>query len=185
MVVDKYDMPTSNKARLRDNPEPSSGVLQPLSAQNTTSEKATSGSTQKQGFLHVLALLEDVFQPPSLEVSQNESKWERLKTQLKTADEFMLQKTPFSVKMAYKDCKDSTREEVYNYLKELAADFENDEADKHSYEERIDVFNAADLLFQLFLPPTFNGPTVGRFWGAIARLVKVGFPTVLILTVLD
>ena len=159
--------------------------MQPLSTQNTTSEKATSGSTQKQGFLHVLPLLEDVFQPPSLEVSQNESKWERLKTQLKAADGFMFQKTPFSVKMAYRDCKESTREEVYSYMKGLAAEFENDEADRRSYEERIDVFNAADLLFQLFLPPTFNGPTVGRFWGAIARLVKVGSPTIFILIFLD
>jgi len=44
---------------------------------------------------------------------------------------------------------------------------------RQTYETKVEVVNAAELLFQFFLPSRFEGPTVGKYWGALDRVLKV------------
>jgi hypothetical protein len=43
------------------------------------------------------------------------------------------------------------------------------------YEDRADLVNAAEIMFQFFLHSRFDGPTVGKYWGALFRLIAVSF----------
>lgn len=42
-----------------------------------------------------------------------------------------------------------------------------------NYEDKVEIFNKADALFQFFLPPEFSGLTVDKYWGAVHRLLVV------------
>lgn len=66
------------------------------------------------------------------------------------------------------------RNGVDEYLTNLAprVDEKANDTLRRLYEERMDVFNMADMLFQLFFPLTFHGPTTGKYWGALNRLMK-------------
>lgn len=107
--------------------------------------------------------------------SGEESDLNCLKRQLAEADNFMTTLSPGITRKEYADCQGSTRQQVHDCLeKEPAPDFDDDDDDddRVAYENRIDVFNAADILFRFFLPPAIEAPTVGKFWGAVLVLCK-------------
>jgi hypothetical protein len=42
---------------------------------------------------------------------------------------------------------------------------------RKSYGNKVDLLNAADLMFQFFLPSNFDGPTVGKYRGALFQFI--------------
>jgi len=48
---------------------------------------------------------------------------------------------------------------------------------KMYYEERVDIINAAEVVFAFFLPSDYQGPTAEKFWGAIRFLIEVSMPS--------
>lgn len=100
---------------------------------------------------------------------------ENLRAQLKAAEKFLIQETSFSNRKAYKSSSESNRDEVFNYLKNLASKVDEDGTDeiRRAYEERVDIFNAADIIHGLFLPKGFDDPTSRKFWGSLKDVVTV------------
>lgn len=98
-----------------------------------------------------------------------------LKEQLEAADTWLTQKTTSSVKQAYEECKDATRNDAYTYLLEIQANVEriDSEPARRRYQERISLFNLADVLFCTFFPTEFVGPVANKFWGAILTVISV------------
>lgn len=86
-----------------------------------------------------------------------------------------MHETSFSNRKEYKGAKESNRDEVLNYLKGIAGKVDEDGTDevRRAYEERIDIFTAADLVHGLFLPNGFDDPTSKKFWGSLKEIVKV------------
>jgi hypothetical protein len=152
-------------------------VLQPLSPTTSTFDGTLGASTKSNGagqFLHVLTVLEDSLQSPTISTTQGKQ-FDGLKEQLAQADRFMQKQTPFSVQKAYENCKDSTRERVH-FLLEIEAgqeDTDRTEEARQYFEDRIDIFNAADIVFRFFFPGDFIAPTVRKFWGAILAMTAV------------
>lgn len=100
---------------------------------------------------------------------------ENLNVQLEAAEKFLTEQNSYAGQRAYKGCGHATRGEVYSHLADQAADVEAKASDtvRRSYEDRIDVFNTADNLFQLFFPKDFGGPTTDKFWGSVKSAVTV------------
>ncbi|KAK1985651.1 hypothetical protein LZ30DRAFT_583814 [Colletotrichum cereale] len=101
-----------------------------------------------------------------------------LQRQLSEVEEFLTAETNGPDRRSYLEAETSTRNEVYLYLEQLGTDMHSTPKawKKHEYEDRIDIFNAADSLFRFFLPPLFDGPTTERFWGAVMSLVRMSPP---------
>lgn len=101
---------------------------------------------------------------------------EALDKQLQEVDDYLCRGTSFTDKKAYQDCEESTRSALFDYLEKQGAEIEklkNASSKRHGYEERIDIFNAADVVFRFFLPPDVEAPTVKRYWGAVSTLIQV------------
>ncbi|KAK2060271.1 hypothetical protein LY76DRAFT_676820 [Colletotrichum caudatum] len=97
-----------------------------------------------------------------------------LQRQLSEVEEFLTAETNGPDRRSYLEAETSTRNEVYLYLEQLGTGMHSTPSawKKQEYEDRIDIFNAADSLFRFFLPPLFDGPTTERFWGAVMNLVR-------------
>ncbi|KAL8341987.1 hypothetical protein RB601_005236 [Gaeumannomyces tritici] len=101
---------------------------------------------------------------------------EALEKQLKEVDDYLCRGTSFTDKKAYTDCEENTRESLFQYLEQQGAEMErlrNASSKKRGYEERIDIFNAADMVFQFFFPLDIEAPTVKRYWGAVSALIQL------------
>ncbi|KAF9879715.1 hypothetical protein CkaCkLH20_02526 [Colletotrichum karsti] len=97
-----------------------------------------------------------------------------LQSQLSEVEDFLTTETNGPDRRAYLDSEVSSRDAVYAYLERQGAaiqELKNKPLKKQLYEERVDIFNAADTLLRFFLPPLFDGPTTERFWGAVMNLV--------------
>ncbi|WQF77574.1 Putative Mg2+ transporter protein, CorA-like/Zinc transport protein ZntB [Colletotrichum destructivum] len=101
-----------------------------------------------------------------------------LQKQLSEVEDFLTAETNGPDQRAYLDAETSTRVEVFLYLEQLGAEMQSTKKawKRQDYEERVDIFNAADSLFRFFLPPLFDGPTTEKFWGAVMSLVKLSLP---------
>lgn len=156
----------------RSRPSPLRTVLEPL-VSDDMGAKLPKLCKKPQEYLHVLTL-----HPAEARTSANraaEKALEPLKEQLTLAENFLTSQTSYTDQRAYKRCGHATREDVYNYLVKQASQVEAKANDslRVMHEERIDIFNAANDIFQLFFPVTFDGPTTGKYWGAVTSLVKV------------
>jgi len=106
---------------------------------------------------------------------------EQLKEDLEETDYFLSHKTSLSERIAYKECPQISRLAVYNLLEQegrtitgsAAKEQKKHERKRRIYERRVDIVNAAESVFQFFLPSLFEGPTVMKYWGAIHRLLVV------------
>lgn len=106
---------------------------------------------------------------------------EQLKEDLENMDYFLSHKTTFVEQIAYKECPQISRLEVYSLLEQerrtlvrsAAKEKKQDEKKSKIYEVRVDIVNAAESIFQIFLPSLFEGPTVLKYWGVIHRLLVV------------
>ncbi|KAF7560841.1 hypothetical protein G7046_g3306 [Stylonectria norvegica] len=150
---------------------PVRAVLRPLKDKTATQAgKGKPGGSPEE--IHVLALMPENSKG---EKPTPDAALEDLKARLQAAETFLLEETSFSNRKAYRNASESTRHETYGYLGDLAIQVEANGADsiRRSYEERIDIFNAADMVHGVFLPNAFDDPTSRKFWGAIRALVNL------------
>lgn len=160
----------------RSRPEaPPRGILRGESKSSLDVQKDKIRPELPKKDLHVLALVPG--QHKRFGISSATSV-ELLKGQLLAAEKFLTKETTFSNRKAYKDSNESTRDAAYNYLTSLAQKVDDDGSDsvRLAYEKRVDIFNAADSLYRLFLPKGFDDPTSRKFWGALQKMLIVSFP---------
>lgn len=109
--------------------------------------------------------------------------FDQLKEDLEDMDFFLSHKTTLVERLAYRECPEVSRLEVYGLLEqeertlvESGVNEQNkDEKKSRIYELRVDVVNAAESIFQFFLPSLFEGPTVLKYWGVIHQLLVVSY----------
>ncbi len=135
----------------------------------TTEEAATNADTTTSGTpLHTLALIiqrsEKEEKPPAIE--------SELKLQLEAADKFLMEQPAYATQAAYSECSNISHDEAVEKLKLEGAKVDDEKNDnrKREYEDGVELFNIAEALFQLFLPLACDGPTTGKFWGAVLDL---------------
>lgn len=101
-----------------------------------------------------------------------------LEEDLGEIDRFLTRRTSLADQLSYRACPRATRQGVYDTLAKDTASitdaFWKDDKVRKTYETKVELVNAADLLFRFFLPSRFKGPTVGKYWGALDRVLKVG-----------
>jgi hypothetical protein len=101
----------------------------------------------------------------------------QLEEDLAEMDNFLSRQRSSNVRAAYLECPDRNRQELFNILAEERREIgvSDGKALKKlkKYEDRADLVNAAEMMFQFFLPSRSNGPTVGKYWGAVFRLIVV------------
>jgi hypothetical protein len=78
-----------------------------------------------------------------------------LRADLKELHRFLQRQTSFEDRVAYKECPQQSRNDIYALLR------------------KVEVVNKAETVFRFFLPSDFKGRTVGKFWGALHRLLVV------------
>lgn len=92
-------------------------------------------------------------------------------------DQFLAHMTKLNQRLAYQGCKNRKRQDLYNMLTKERQELNNSTGKgfkrRKSYENKVDFVNAADLMFQFFLPSNFDFPTVGKYWGALFQLMAV------------
>lgn len=97
---------------------------------------------------------------------------------LREVDEFLKNRSSVGDRVIYQECALGSRGSIIEQLtrvktKLMTAEKTNPEKLKIlGVKEAIAA--AADQVFQFFLPITFDGPTVQKFWGAIDSLILVG-----------
>lgn len=122
---------------------------------------------------HVFSWLETVLTTGD---ANSQVQVESLRIQLQEVEDYLKNSTSFSDRRAYQDSQVATRPSCFRYLREqggLTEEFKKQPRMKQDYEDRIDIVNAADIVYRFFLPLGFDGPTVRKFWGAINLLVQV------------
>ncbi|KAK8115783.1 hypothetical protein PG984_012285 [Apiospora sp. TS-2023a] len=173
---------------------PTIGVLQsPYIASRNTAE--TSGQSSKAAIktektvigrfsqaskpetFHVFTWLD----PSPLASQADEIVDKTVTQQLKDIDDYLMRSTKRMEQSAYRRCEWSTPRLVHAYLEDQGQDVESHEDTdrKQQYYQRVDIYNAAELAFQFFLPAHTDqdAPTVGKFWDAILSLVEMPEPT--------
>lgn len=157
------------KLKIADVPDLLRTFLKSDATANKASEKRPEQSATAPEYLHVFTLLSKSAD------SSNDSILKDLQGQLSAAEKFLTEKTSYTAQREYKKCELMTRDGVNEQLEKLGARIEEKKSDKvrRSYEERLDVFNTADTLFQLFFPLTFHGPTTGKYWGALSKKMQM------------
>ncbi|KAH8819883.1 hypothetical protein F5884DRAFT_762073 [Xylogone sp. PMI_703] len=99
-----------------------------------------------------------------------------IREDLKEIDEFLTNKTNLNDRLMYKKCPSRDRLELYKLVakerKRLTEGTSIDRSQQKRYEAMVDTLNAAELLFKLFLPSDFQGPTVEKYWGALHQILE-------------
>jgi hypothetical protein len=70
---------------------------------------------------------------------------------------------------AYKNCNPKTIEEIQEYISSLAGD-SNDP--KHIKHHRIQLVRSARQILSFFFPPKVDHIIIGKYWGAVYRILK-------------
>lgn len=92
-----------------------------------------------------------------------------LNEKLALVDRFLRQKGRPRVRIAYVECPESS----FSTLKSLLV--QSLESKNRAYKYQSDLLTVAETAFQFFLPLTFKGPTVDKFWGAILNICLVSY----------
>lgn len=109
----------------------------------------------------------------------------QLSEDLKLIDHFLSSKNTWNERVAYKECPRVPRATVYAFIEREIKAMEESTAestgdDQKVYErkqkfleQRVDILNASESIFQFFMPPLYDGPTVSAFWGAALQILIV------------
>lgn len=96
---------------------------------------------------------------------------------LEEIHQFLSYKINLNERLSYQECPQQTRRDIYNMLamerKEITSTAGRAGKLGKVYERKVDIVNAADSLFQFFLPSRFDGPTVRKYWGALHLFLVV------------
>ncbi|KAI1376242.1 hypothetical protein F4677DRAFT_85578 [Hypoxylon crocopeplum] len=155
--------------------EPETPGQEPLEKVQSKNRKAKIKSTNSvDNSFHVFSWLGIT----QTENDRTEVDVEALTTHLQEAEDFLLSSTMMRDRTAYNSCNLFSQRQVHAYLEDKGLNTEKSEEEAQEgrdYENRVDLYNAADLVFSFFLPQSLdqNTPTVGKFWGAVQRLVEM------------
>ncbi|CCT63521.1 uncharacterized protein FFUJ_01259 [Fusarium fujikuroi IMI 58289] len=157
--------------KLGSKPDPPPRAILRPDPQVLTSTHGGKGKPGTQEFAHMLSLATWDGRGPQIQVTG----FKLLEAQLDAAETFLTCDTTYTDRKAYKTCKEASRKECYDYLVELSGRIEEAEGDslQRAYEERVDIFNAVDIVYSFFLPMNFQGPMVGKFWGAVRSITEL------------
>ncbi|KAF5700260.1 hypothetical protein FGLOB1_10898 [Fusarium globosum] len=157
--------------KLGSKPDPPPRAILRPDPQVLTSTHSGKGKPGTQEFAHMLSLATWDGRGPQIQVTG----FKLLEAQLDAAETFLTCDTTYTDRKAYKTCKEASRKECYDYLVELSGRIEEAESDslRRAYEERVDIFNAVDIVYSFFLPMNFQGPMVGKFWGAVRSITEL------------
>ncbi|KAK2624167.1 hypothetical protein QTJ16_006117 [Diplocarpon rosae] len=98
-----------------------------------------------------------------------------LEDDLTEIDNYLSTEINLGHRLIYNSCPVKTRLELYHVLsleRKAALEEQSGKLGIKAYEAIVDVVNAAERLFQFFLPSGFQGPMVQKYWGGIYRLLK-------------
>jgi len=137
--------------------------------QNTTMSNPAGSDAQGDKF-HVFSWL-NTFTATGEPSPQEQAEF--LCMQLQEMEDFLSNDTKQLDQRTYRACPEATRLNALTYLEQQYTAVQKNNRLKRDFEDRVDVFNAAERVFRFFLPLDFVGPTVPKFWGAIHRLVQV------------
>lgn len=118
----------------------------------------------------IFAFLEGVPQPAGVDRSV-------LNEHLLEVEDFLLNQTNFTDRKAYRGCNPSSRKSVHGILQKrgsvLSQSSDSSGRDQIDYEEDVDIFNTADVIFRFFFPADTMVATVAKFWGAVRLMIEV------------
>ncbi|KAG5754472.1 hypothetical protein H9Q70_002923 [Fusarium xylarioides] len=157
--------------KLGSKPDPPPRAILRPDPQVLTRTYGGNSKPKTQEFAHMLALATWDARGPQIQVTG----FKLLEAQLDAAETFLTCDTTYTDRKAYKTCKEATRKECYDYLVELAGRIEEAESDslRRAYEEKLDIFNAVDIVYSFFLPTNFQGPMVGKLWGTVRSITEL------------
>ncbi|KAI1408911.1 hypothetical protein F5Y13DRAFT_204091 [Hypoxylon sp. FL1857] len=123
---------------------------------------------------HVFSWLEAT----QVETDSVELDVETLNANLQDAEDYLLRSMTMRDRNAYQNCNLSSQRSVHAYLKGKGLRIEkmdDDSQEKRGYQNKVDLYNAADIVFSFFMPQSLgeDTPTVGKFWGAVESLVEI------------
>jgi hypothetical protein len=95
------------------------------------------------------------------------------RAQLQDMDDFLQNEVNRPDRRAYQACPQATRLECLAYLEQHPVPASGNARLRRGFEDRVDVYNAAEMILRFFLPLDATGPTIGKFWGAVRRIVEV------------
>ncbi|KAK7973707.1 hypothetical protein PG989_015555 [Apiospora arundinis] len=152
---------------------PAPGILQQLDRGKSDNTVTTSANTE---VFHVFTWLNVT--NPGVQGGKD-TNGAALVQQLADIEAFLLKSTKVTEQSAYRRCNTATQQTVHAYLENQGKEIDNPEntTRKKLYSQRVDIYNAAELVCQFFLPGHVDedAPTVGKFWGAIMSFVQVRF----------
>jgi hypothetical protein len=100
---------------------------------------------------------------------------------LREIDDFLSNKTNLNDRLVYRGCPTKKKNDIYKFILEEKRALTDEDTDNtirlKQYETRVDIINAANSLFQFFLPPDSKLATVDKFWGALSKVVEVSVAT--------
>ncbi|KAI9642368.1 hypothetical protein NHQ30_009172 [Ciborinia camelliae] len=99
-----------------------------------------------------------------------------LQDDLQEIDDYLLQKTNFSERFAYKASSKHTRKQFYDVLVEVESKVQGDRSLQATYELQVELANAAEALFGFFLSPENSGPTTEKYWGPLYDIILAMLP---------
>ncbi|OBT78122.1 hypothetical protein VF21_02657 [Pseudogymnoascus sp. 05NY08] len=98
-----------------------------------------------------------------------------IRDDLREVDDFLKAKSSVSDRIVYQECPLSSRDSIVEQLTRVKTKLMSSEKVNP---EKVKILGtkeaiaaAADQIFQFFLPVTFEGPTVQKYWGAIDSLI--------------
>ncbi|RYO78437.1 hypothetical protein DL766_001500 [Monosporascus sp. MC13-8B] len=161
--------------QLEDLPGPSNAASAKLSPGRKSRGTPGNPKSTAPSTLHIFSCLVGVTHPDFDTIDE-----EALDDHLREVEDYLLSRTSFSDRRAYDACPEATRDEICAHLEkegiELSKRTDVQRGRQRDYEARLDIFNAADVVFKFFFPPNVEVPTVRKFWGALRVIITDGRP---------
>jgi hypothetical protein len=134
--------------------------------QGSTQSSSTASKVASGDGFHVFTWLNTYATTGPVQETQS-SKDARISADLEEMNHFLGHQTNQDERRTYQACPQRKRQEILDVLAVGTIDAGS------LKESKIDLFNAAESVFEGFLPLHFDGPTVGKYWGALYRLLTV------------
>ena len=172
LVKDDDEDKDKAKGTAEEERKPKSSLKPPNKGKEPAKPKSPTVSEPEDDRFHIFCWLKS-FTTMGEVASQEQA--DALWQQLQEMEEFLTKETSRIDRQVYQSCYESSRAACLKYLEQQAVAAKKNPSSKRYFENRVDILNAAEIVFRLYLPLQSDGPTVKKFWGAIYRLVQVSY----------